>query len=63
MASIYSLRPLHGAPVSTPVRWDELGYFYPTDFTIQTVPARLAKVGDLWASILDAKHDLSRILE
>ena len=63
MASIYSLRPLAGAPVSTPLRWDELGSVYPTDFDIETVPDRVARVGDLWADVLGAKHDLRRLLE
>ncbi len=63
MASIYSLRPLPGAPVSTPVRWDELEQVYPTDFTIDTVPDRVAEIGDLWADILASKHDLQRLLE
>ncbi len=62
-ASIYSLRPLPGAPVSTPLRWDELDKIYPTDFTIDTVPDRVAELGDLWAGILESKHDLSRLLE
>ena len=52
MASVYSLRPLPGAPASTPVRWDELADVYPTDFTIDTVPDRVADLGDLWSGIL-----------
>ena len=63
MASIYSLRPLVGAPVSTPLRWDELGEVYPTDFTIDTAPERVDELGDLWAGVLEAKHDLRRLLE
>ena len=63
MAAIYSLRPAPGAPVSMPVRWDELDGVYPTDFTIRTVPERLARLGDLWAGILEAKHELRRLLE
>ena len=63
MASIYSLRPLPHAPVSTPVRWDELSEVYPTDFTIDTVPPRVEEMGDLWSDMLGAKHDLRRILE
>ncbi len=63
MASVYSLRPLPGAPVSTPVSWAELPDVYPTDFTIDTVPERFARVGDLWGDILGAKHDLRRLLE
>ena len=62
MASIYSLRPLMGAPVSTPLRWDELEDMYPIQFTIESVPDRIEKLGDLWAGILDAKHDLGRLL-
>ena len=63
MASIYSIRPAPGAPVSTPVRWEELGEIYPTDFTIDTVPERIEKMGDLWADILLSKHDVKRLLE
>ncbi len=39
LASIYSPRPTPEASVSVPLRWDELGKVYPTDFTIATVPA------------------------
>ena len=63
MASIYSLRPAPGAPVSTPVAWDEIEDVFPTDFTIETIPERVAERGELWADILEAKHDLTRILE
>ena len=63
MASVYSLRPLPGAPVSTPLRWDELGSVYPTDFDIATVPVRVSQIGDLWSDVMQAKHDLRRLLE
>jgi len=63
LASIYSPRPLPEAAVSMPLRWDELGSVYPTDFTILSAPQRLAEVGDLWADILEAKHDLTGLLE
>ena len=46
-----------------PLRWDELGGVYPTDFTLLSAPERLAEVGDLWAGILEAKHDLTGLLE
>ena len=62
MASVYSIRPAPGAPVSTPVLWEELSEIYPTDFTIDTVPGRIEKMGDLWADILKSKHDLKRLL-
>ena len=63
MASVYSLRPLPGAPVSTPLRWDELDGVYPADFTIDVVPERVERLGDLWADIHDAKHDLRRLVD
>jgi len=60
LACAYSPRPAPEATVSTPLRWEELGRVYPTDFTIKTVPARLKKTGDLWADILSSKSDLKR---
>ena len=63
MASIYSLRPAVGAPVSTPIGWEELGSVYPTELNIQTTPERVAEMGDLWANIYESKHDLRRLLE
>jgi DNA primase len=41
-----------------PLRWDELDENYPTEFTINTVLAKLAKTGDPWAGILAAKIDI-----
>jgi bifunctional non-homologous end joining protein LigD len=63
LASIYSPRVLPWAAVSMPLRWEEVGKgVFPTDFTILTAPERLRAVGDLWAGILDAKHDLGGLL-
>ncbi len=62
LASIYSPRPSPEASVSIPLRWDELGKVYPTDFTILTVPERLDKISDLWANILEAKVDLVKLV-
>ena len=62
LASIYSPRPSPQAAVSMPVRWDELREVYPTDFTILTSPDRIAQVGDLWANVLNEKHDLAGLL-
>jgi len=62
LASIYSPRPSPEAAVSMPVEWDELRDIYPTDFTILTACDRIAQVGDLWAGILAAKHDLQSLL-
>jgi DNA primase len=63
LASIYSPRVLPWAAVSMPIRWDEVGKVFPTDFTLLTAPARLEAVGDLWAGILDARHDLAGLLK
>jgi bifunctional non-homologous end joining protein LigD len=63
LASVYSPRPLPEAAVSMPLRWDELTDVYPADFTLLTAPDLLAARGDLWAGILDAKHDLQRLLD
>lgn len=53
LASIYSPRPRPRAPVSTPVTWDEVaGGIAMADFRIDNVPARLARLGDLWAPLL-----------
>ena len=63
LAAQYSARPSADAAVSAPVTWEELARVYPTDFTIDTEPARLAKIGDLWAHILDSKQDLRALIE
>ena len=63
LAAPYSPRAKPGGPVSMPIRWEELGEVYPADFTMRTAPARVARVGDLWADILRAKHDLRALIE
>ncbi len=62
VAAAFSPRARPGAPVSTPLRWDELDGFYPTDATVLTAPARFAETGDRWAGILDARQDLGALL-
>jgi bifunctional non-homologous end joining protein LigD len=57
----YSPRRSVEASVSMPLRWDELGQVYPTQFTIRTAQERLADVGDLWADILSTQQDLSAL--
>src|SRR6476659_10234937 len=51
VASAYSVRPRPDARVSTPFRWDELESLDPRDFTLATVPGRLASIGDPHAAI------------
>src|ERR671933_2783389 len=63
IASAYSVRPKPGAPVSAPLDWDELPHVAPEDFTVATMPARFAEVGDRHAAIDDAHHSLEPLLE
>src|SRR4051794_3542700 len=63
IASAYSIRPKPGAPVSTPLAWDELAEVAPEDFTVATMPARFAEVGDRHAAIDDAAHSLQPLLD
>src|SRR3954468_6115017 len=63
IASAYSVRPKPGAPVSAPVTWDELPQVQPEDFTIGTMPARFAEVGDRHAAIDDEAHSLDPLLD
>ncbi len=53
IASAWSPRPLPGAPVSTPVTWEELPEVDPTALTVHTVPERLAGAGDPWEAMAD----------
>jgi bifunctional non-homologous end joining protein LigD len=62
LASIFSPRLAPEASVSMPVAWEELDRIYPPDFTILSVPDLLPGRGDLWAGILEAKHDLGGLL-
>jgi bifunctional non-homologous end joining protein LigD len=60
IASVYSVRPKPGAPVSTPLRWDELRVgLKPRDFTMAVALQRVAEYGDLFAPVLDAPHALA----
>ncbi len=59
IASAYSPRPLPGAPVSTPVSWEELRDVDPTRFTILTVPELVADRGDAWQGIDEAAGDVA----
>ncbi|HEX2222225.1 MAG TPA: non-homologous end-joining DNA ligase [Candidatus Limnocylindria bacterium] len=56
----YSVRPKPGAPVSVPIRWEELDDpdLRPDRWTIRSVPARLAEVGDLFAPALEIDQEL-----
>jgi bifunctional non-homologous end joining protein LigD len=59
IASAYSVRPRPGAPVSTPLRWDELTpAVRPQQFTMEAVLRRVAEHGDLYAPVLEEKRPL-----
>jgi bifunctional non-homologous end joining protein LigD len=56
LACAYSARASDYAGASTPLTWQEIDAgFDPRDFTIRTLPDRLAEVGDLWAPLLSSK--------
>jgi DNA ligase D len=63
IASAYSVRGVPEATVSTPITWDEVDDVDPRAFTIATVPARFAAVGDLHEGIDDAAFSLEPLLE
>jgi DNA ligase D len=63
IASAYSVRPKAGAPVSAPLTWDELAEVTPEDFTVATMPARFADVGDRHTGIDDAAYSLQPLLD
>jgi DNA ligase D len=63
IASAYSVRGNPEATVSTPIRWDEIETVNPKDFTIATVPARYAELGDLHEGIDDNAYSIDTLLE
>jgi DNA primase len=63
VASAYSVRPGKDALVSAPLGWDELPDAEPGDLRMDTVPRRLAEVGDPSAAIDDRVGSLDRLLE
>jgi DNA ligase D-like protein (predicted polymerase) len=63
VCSAYSVRPRPDARVSAPVTWDELAECDPAQFTVETMPARYEKLGDLHAGIDDKAGSLDGLLE
>jgi len=63
VASAYSVRPTPDARVSAPLAWEEVPGCEPDAFTIETVPERLARIGDPSERIDDAACSLERLLE
>lgn len=63
LRSAYSVRGVPDARVSAPLTWDEVPQADPADFTIATMPARFAALGDVHAGIDDAVYSLETLLE
>jgi bifunctional non-homologous end joining protein LigD len=55
----YAPRPVAGAPVSFPLRWEEVGEVTPSMFTLFSVPDLLETRGDVWAAILSDRQRLA----
>jgi bifunctional non-homologous end joining protein LigD len=63
IASAYSVRPKPGAPVSTPLAWDEVGdKLNPAIYTMPVVIDRVDNLGDLYAPMLTTRQSLSKAL-
>jgi bifunctional non-homologous end joining protein LigD len=63
IASVYSVRPKAGAPVSTPLLWDEVNEdLDPAAFTMDAVLERIARDGDLFEGVLTTNQSLGEAL-
>ena len=64
IASVYSVRPKAGAPVSTPLRWDEVDESLdPAAFTMEVVRKRIEEQGDLFEGVLKTRQSLGAALK
>jgi bifunctional non-homologous end joining protein LigD len=64
IASVYSVRPKSGAPVSTPLRWDEVTEDLDArDFTMDVVLERIGRHGDLYEGVLRTRQRLEKALD
>jgi bifunctional non-homologous end joining protein LigD len=63
IASVYSVRPKPGAPVSTPLAWDEVHErLNPAIYTMDVVLDRVRRHGDVYAGVLTTRQSLSKAL-
>jgi bifunctional non-homologous end joining protein LigD len=63
VASAYSIRPVPDARVSAPLTWDEVPTCDPASYTMFTMPARFASLGDPWAGMDEGAGSLEALLE
>ena len=63
IAAAYSVRPTPDARVSAPLAWEEIDACEPGDFTLATMPARFAEIGDRHAAIDQHPCSLEPLLE
>ena len=63
IAAAYSVRGNPRGTVSAPLAWEEIATAEPDDFTIATMPARFADLGDLHAGIDSTPYDITPLLE
>lgn len=64
LSSVYSIRPVPGATVSTPLEWREVKPgLHPSQFNIHNIEKRLSKVGDLFNGVLKKKLSLEKALK
>jgi bifunctional non-homologous end joining protein LigD len=64
IASVYSVRPKAGAPVSTPLRWDEVNErLNPSIYSMQVVLDRVSREGDLYEEVLKTRQSLTKALK
>jgi bifunctional non-homologous end joining protein LigD len=64
VAGVYSVRAQPRPTVSTPLAWDEVNDdLDPTRFTVDTVPARVRDVGDLWAKGMKQPNSLRGVID
>lgn len=64
LAAPYSVRPVPGAQVSTPLEWSEVtAKLSPSQFTIKNVLQRFEKKGDLWAPVIEKGANIKKIMQ